>query len=180
MLRYTKMFNLPKQLGTSVLHVPREVHSVSAVPFRTKPSSQVDLHWEPKLNSSWGSEQIKEPWEGEIRVGHLLAAGEHREGTTKHVFTTSCVKWYQKGIIIICYDKDILIYIYICIFFFYPSNVLYQHSTCPESCTQCLQCHSAGQSPRHRLLRTENQNWTDHLGQNRIWSREEDLVECTS
>ena len=101
----------------SALHVPREVHSMSAVPFRTKPSWQADVHREPKLKSPCGAEQTKEPWEGEFRVGHLLAAGEHREGTTKHVFTTSCVKWYQKGIIIICYDKDILIYIYMYIFF---------------------------------------------------------------
>ena len=52
---------LPKQLGTSVLHVPKEVHFVSAVPFRRKPSSHVDEHREPKLNSSCGSEQTKEP-----------------------------------------------------------------------------------------------------------------------
>lgn len=115
--RYTKMYTLPKQLGTSVLHVPREVHSVSAVPFRTKPSSQVDLHWEPKLNSWWRSEQIKDPWEGGFRVGHRLAAGEQREGMT--AYKHHVVKLYQKEITKTCYDKDVLLQF---LFYFLPKQ----------------------------------------------------------
>lgn len=66
-------FLIPKQWGRSALHMPTEVHSVSAVPFSTKPSSQVMLHWEPKLNSAWGSEHSNRPCRGALRAGHLLA-----------------------------------------------------------------------------------------------------------
>ena len=67
---------LPVQSGVSAFHVPTEVHSVSAVPFRRKPSSQADVHWDPKLNVPWGWEQDKEPWEGRFRAGHLFAGGQ--------------------------------------------------------------------------------------------------------
>ena len=45
----------------SVLHTPREVHSIRAVPFNKKPSSQVTEHLEPKLKGPFGSEQDREP-----------------------------------------------------------------------------------------------------------------------
>lgn len=57
--------------------------------------------------------------------------------------------------------------------------MVYLHSTCPGSCTQCWQSHSE-ESPCHRLPCTENRNWRNHLGQNRIGSREEDLLDYTS
>lgn len=57
----------------SSLHTPREVHSVSAVPFRRKPFSHVDTHFEPKLKEPFGSEQDREPWGGEFIGWHLLA-----------------------------------------------------------------------------------------------------------
>ena len=57
----------------SVLHTPREVHSIRAVPFNKKPSSQVTEHLEPKLKGPFGSEQDREPWGGEIIELHRLA-----------------------------------------------------------------------------------------------------------
>lgn len=92
----------------SVLHVPRDVHSVSAAPFNTKPSSQVDLHWEPKLNSPWGSEQNKEPWEGELRVGHLFAGkGTQRGRDQQDILELHVVKWYQKEMTTTDYETNL-------------------------------------------------------------------------
>lgn len=78
---WMRIISLPKHWGMFVLHVLPEVHWISAVPSRTKPSSQVIVQLEPKLNSPWGSEQFKTPWSGDSRVGHLLAGMEEkREG----------------------------------------------------------------------------------------------------
>jgi len=49
---------------------------MSVVPFRTKPSLQVVVQREPKLNSPCGPEQNEEPSGGDLRVGHLFAAME--------------------------------------------------------------------------------------------------------
>lgn len=71
----TLLLFLLKQSGRSALHWPRDVHSVSAVPFSRKPSPHVDVQREPTLNSPCGSTQRKEPWSVEFRAGHLLAEG---------------------------------------------------------------------------------------------------------
>lgn len=154
----------------SALHVPREVHSVTAVPFRMKPGSHVMLHWEPKLNASWGSEQTREPWKGLFRSGHFLAAeGINREGWKKKrnlrplslkLKTEHKTHTKQES-------------------FSYLNTVLYLHSTCPGSYTQHW-LHHLAESPCHKSPCSENQNWRNHLGQNRIWSREEDLLDYTS
>lgn len=77
----TSIIVLPKHWGMSELHVPTEVHSATAVPFKKKPVSHVMLHWEPKLNSSWGWEQTREPWKGLFRSGHFLTAEGINRGT---------------------------------------------------------------------------------------------------
>lgn len=162
---------LPRQCGISLLHKPWEVHSVPAVTFRTKPLSQVTLHWEPKLKSSWGSEQDNEPWGGEFRVVHLLAEKGTQKGREQiNNSSFNVVKRYQKEITTTDYNTDIN---------FYPSNMVYLHSTFPASCTQCWHSHSA-ESPHHRWSHTENQNWRNHVGQNKTGSHEEDLLDYTS
>lgn len=62
----TSVTVLPKQCGTSSLHIPKELHSVLAVPFSTNPSSQVAVHWEPKVKEPFGSAQDREPWGSSI------------------------------------------------------------------------------------------------------------------
>lgn len=72
---------LPRQWGILALHVPKEVHSVSAVPLRTKPLSQVNEHREPKWNSPWGDEQTEAPPDRGFRVGHRFAGRETERQT---------------------------------------------------------------------------------------------------
>ncbi len=91
-----------------------------------------------------------------------------REQIDKSYF--NIVKWYQKEITTTDYTTDIN---------FYPSNVVYLHSTFPESCTECWHSHSA-ESPHHRWSHTENKNWRSHVGQNRTGSHEEYLLDYTS